>query len=116
MSQVLQGVVRGGKIELIDGPELAEGQHVRVLIESDQVQPADAELLREEGVVYTPPPPALEALLDQIRHTRAPLGPSPTGPGRKSVAGALANDPTWDEQLRELMESRKSGAYRERRG
>jgi hypothetical protein len=33
MSQVLYGVVRGGKIELIDGPELADGQRVQVVVE-----------------------------------------------------------------------------------
>ena len=33
MSMVVEGVVRGGKIVLLDGPELTDGQRVQVVIE-----------------------------------------------------------------------------------
>lgn len=115
MSHVLQGVVRDGKIELINGPDLEEGQLVRVMIEFEtgRVPAVDAGLFPEEGVVHTPASPALRALLDQVRRTLLPLRPGPTGAGRKSAAGMLANDPTWDEHAREVFESRKSAEYRE---
>ncbi len=106
MPIVVEGVVRGGKIVLVDGPDLTDGQRVQVVIEP---QPAT-----EEGIIHTPlENPALIELLARIRRDRLPLAPSPSGPGRKSAAGMLADDPTWDEHLREVLESRKSDVYRE---
>lgn len=99
---------------MVDGPELAEGQHVRVLIDSEGDRASHAEVeSSEEGVVHTPATPALASLLDQIRRTRPSLPPSPTGPGRKSAAGMLAADSTWDNHVREVLEARKSADYRE---
>jgi hypothetical protein len=96
---------------LIDGTELADGQRVRVVVEPH----LDAgEMTAEEGTVYTPlEDPTLIELLACIRRDRAPLPPGPSGPGRKSAAGRLADDSTWDEHLREILESRKSAVYRE---
>src|SRR5262245_32984758 len=107
MSQVVQGIARGGKIELINGPALADGQQVQVIIETSAkpVEPLDPS---EAGTIHTPlTDPVLIELLERIRRERRPLPPSPTGPGRKSAAGMLANDPTWDEHLREVLELRR---------
>lgn len=111
MTQVVQGIVRGGKIELIDGPELADGLRVQVVIGpvSDGAEPAP-----EEGTVYTPlDDPVLIDLLARIRRDRPPLPPGPTGPGRKSAAGMLAGDPTWDEHLQEILDLRNEASDRE---
>jgi hypothetical protein len=113
MSHVVEGVVRGGKIMLADGTELADGQRVQVVIEPQPV-PAAIGPTPEEGAVFTPlEDPALIEQLADIRRDRLPLPPSPSGPGRKSAAGMLVDDPTWDDHLREVLESRKSAAYRE---
>jgi hypothetical protein len=72
------------------------------------------ETMPDEGTVHTPlEDPALIALLDCIRRDRLPLPPSPSGPGPKSAAGMLAGDPTRDEHLQDVLESRNSAAYRE---
>ena len=111
MSHIVEGVVRDGKIVLIDGTELADGQRVQVVVEPHR---DSAEVTAEEGTVYTPlEDPTLIELLACIRRDRPPLPPSPSGPGRKSAAGRLADDPTWDEHLREVLDSRKSAADRE---
>ena len=111
MSHIFEGVVRDGKIVLIDGTELADGQRVQVVVEPHL---DSAEMTAEEGTADTPlEDPTLIELLARIRRDRPPLPPSPSGPGRKSAAGRLADDPTWDEHLREVLESRKSAAYRE---
>jgi hypothetical protein len=115
MPNIVEGVVRGGKIELVDGPELADGQRVRVVIGPQPLPPEPAAVgaTPDEGTVHTPlEDPALIALLDCIRRDRLPLPPSPSGPGRKSAAEMLAADPTWDEHLQDVLESRKSAAYR----
>jgi hypothetical protein len=111
MPIVVEGVVRGGKIVLVDGPDLADGQRVQVVIEP---QPVAVETTSEEGTVPTPlEDPRLIELLAGIRRDRPLLAPGPSGPGRKSAAGMLADDPTWDDHLRDVLESRKSDAYRE---
>ena len=113
MSVVVEGVVRGGKIVLVDGPELADGQRVQVVIDPSPFggDPPAVGVTSEEGTVHTPlEDPSLIELLARIRRERLPLPPGPSGPGRKSTAGALAADSTWDEHLRELLESRASGA------
>jgi hypothetical protein len=115
MSIVVEGVVRGGKIVLLDGPELADGQRVQVVIEPPPVpiEPAPAAVgaTADEGTVHTPlEDPALIELLARIRRDHLPLPPSPSGPGRKSAAGILADDPTWDEHFQDVLESRKSAA------
>ena len=81
MSMVVEGVVRGGKIVLVDGPELADGQRVQVMIEANPVPatPATVEPTPEEGTVHTPlEDPALIKLLAGIRHDRPALPPSPS--------------------------------------
>jgi hypothetical protein len=104
MSNMIEGVVRDGKIVLVDGSELADGQRVQVMIEPRSVP---AEPASEEGTIHTPlEDPALIEFLSCIRRDRPPLPPSPSGPGRTSTAGMLANDPTWDEHLREILDSR----------
>jgi hypothetical protein len=116
MPRTIEGIVRGGRIELIDSPALAEGQRVQVVIEPQDAlaRPAAAGPFPEEGMIYTPlEDRVLIALLDGIRRTRCPLPPSPTASGRGSAAGMLADDATWDEHLRHVMELRKSDAYRE---
>jgi hypothetical protein len=116
MPIVVEGVVRGGKIVLVDGPDLADGQRVQVVIEPQPVptEPVGGEMTSEEGAVHTPlEDPALIERLVRIRRDRLPLPPSPSGPGRKTAAGMLAGDPTWDEHLREVLVSRKSATYRE---
>jgi len=116
MPIVVEGVVRGGKIVLVDGPDLADGQRVQVVIEPQPVptEPIAVETDSEEGTVHTPlEDPALIELLVLIRRDRLPLPPGPSGAARKSAAGMLAGDPTWDEHLREVLESRKSASYRE---
>jgi hypothetical protein len=116
MSMVVEGVVRGGKILLIDGPELADGQRVQVVIGPPPVpaEPAAVGPPPEEGMIPTPlEDPVLIEWLAGIRRDRPALPPGPSGPGRKSAAGMLADDPTWDEHLRDVREARKSAAYRE---
>ena len=116
MSKTIEGIgiVRGGRIELIDGPELVEGQHVRVVIEAQSVSAAIPDVSSpEEGVIHTPATPELLALLEQIRKTRKPLPPSPTGPGRKSVAGCMADDPDFDDVMAEIQQYRRSNFPRE---
>lgn len=116
MSNVVEGVVRGGKIVLVAGIELADGQRVQVVIEPqpDRLRATDDGPAPEEGMVHTSmDDPGLIELLACIRRDRPPLPSSPGGPGRKSAAGMLADDPTWDEHLREVLESRKSATYRE---
>ena len=116
MSMVVEGVVRGGKIVLVDGPELTDGQRVQVVIEANPVPatPATVEPTPEEGTVHTPlEDPALIKLLAGIRHDRPALPPGPSGPDRKSAAGILSSDPTWDEHLRDVLESRASASHRE---
>ena len=116
MPIVVEGVVRGGKIVLVDGPDLADGQRVQVVIEPRSVpsEQAAVGMPSGEGTVHTPlEDPALIELLARIRRDCLPLPPSPSGPGRKSTAGMLALDATWDEHLREVLVSRKSDAYRE---
>jgi hypothetical protein len=104
MGQVIEGIIRGRTIELEDTPEVEDGQRVRVVIE-----PAtDAPSPRDEGTL-TPAPvsPELAALLDSIRRTRRPLPPSPTGPGRRSAAGMLADDPDFDAIMEEIQRQRE---------
>jgi len=116
MPIVLEGIVRGGKIILVDGPDLVDGQRVQVVIDpkSVQTEPLAIEMTSDEGTIHTPlEDPGLIDLLARIRRERLPLPPSPSGPGRKSAAGMLASDSTWDEHLHEVLASRKSGAYRE---
>lgn len=104
MSMNVEGVVRDGKIVLVDGPELMDGQHVRVVIDSET----------EKGQVLTPlEGPILIDLLGRIRQDRQSRPPRPSRPSRTSAAGRLADDPTWDEHLQEVLESRKSDPYRE---
>lgn len=73
MSQVLHGVVRGGKVELMDGGTFADGQRVQVVVEP---QPVSAEPSTgptpEEGVIHTPASPELLEFLDQVRRNRPP--------------------------------------------
>ena len=79
MSHIVEGVVRDGKIVLIDGTELADGQRVRVVVEPYL---DSAEMTAEEGTVYTPlEDPSLIELLACIRRDRPPLPPGPSGPG-----------------------------------
>ena len=116
MPIVVEGVVRDGKIVLVDGPDLADGRRVQVVIEPQAVpiEPVAVGMTSEEGAVHTPmEDPGLIELLVRIRRDRLPLPPSPSGPGRRSAAGMLADDPTWDEHLREVLVSRKSATYRE---
>jgi hypothetical protein len=118
MSIVLEGIVRGGKIELVDGPELMDGQRVQVVLEPHETTTRRDAVgaIPEEGVVHTPlDDPVLVDLLARIRSDQSPLDPSPTGAGRKSTAGMLSEDATWDEDLREVLHSRKWGSYREPR-
>ena len=111
MSQIVPGIVRGGKIELMNGPELEEGQRVQVVIGP---APEAAGESPEEGIVITPlDDPSLINLLARIRRDRPALPPSPSSPGRGSAAGMLADDPTWDEHLREVIDARRTGTYRE---
>lgn len=115
MPKVLHGVVRGGKIELIDGPELPDGQRVQVVVEPHAVpaEPPPTGPTPEEGVVHTPASPELLELLEQIRRKRRPLPPSPTGPGRRSAAGMLADDPDFDEVMAEIERYRRTDYGRE---
>ena len=115
MPRTIEGVVRGGRIELIDGLELAEGQHVRVVLEPDAVPvaPAFTGPFPEGGVVHTPATPEVLELLDRIRRTRRPLPPSPTGPGRKSAAGMLADAPDFDAVMAEIERERRADYGRE---
>ena len=106
MPQTIEGIVRGGRIELIDGPELAEGRHVKVVIEPEAAPVSDGSF-PEEGVIHTPATPELIALMEQIRKTRRPLPPSPTGPRRKSAAGMLADDPDFDDVMAEIQQYRR---------
>lgn len=111
MAHVIEGIVRDGKIELVGGPELADGQRVQVVIEP---QAAPGGPTSEEGTIHTPlDDPALIDLLAHVRRDHAPLPPSPSGPGRRSAAGMLADDPTWDKHLRDVLDARKSAVYRE---
>src|SRR5215469_15799366 len=99
MSIVVEGVVRDGRIVLVDGPELADGQRVQIVIEPTPIltEPVAGGPTPEGGTVHTPlEDPALIQLLARIRRDRLPLPPSPSGPGRKSAAGMLAGDLTWD--------------------
>jgi hypothetical protein len=112
MSQVVEGIVRGGKIELIDGPKLADGQRVQVVIDpiTDRAEPASG----EEGAVLTPlTDPALIELLARIRRNRPALPPSPAGPGRESAAGMLADDAEFDAIMAEIERLRRSDHGRE---
>jgi hypothetical protein len=116
MPIVVEDVVRGGKIVLVDGPDLADGQRVQVVIGPQGVpaEPVGAGLTSEEGTVHAPlEDPGLIELLVRIRRDSLPLPPGPSGPGRKSAAGMLADDATWDEHLRDVLASRKSATYRE---
>lgn len=116
MPIVIEGVVRDGKIVLVDGPELVHGSRVQVVInpQPDPSKSFAVETTPDEGTIHTPlDDPGLIELLGRIRRERLPLPPSPSGPGRKSAAGMLATDPTWDDHLQEVLESRKSGTYRE---
>jgi hypothetical protein len=79
---VVEGVVRDGKIELIDGPELADGQRVQVVIEPRGVPDEPVAIgptsAPEEGTVHTPlEDPKLIERLAGIRHDLPPL---PSGP------------------------------------
>jgi hypothetical protein len=113
MSQVVQGVVRGGKIELVNGPELADGQRVQVVIGAP-AEPVKAPSPPEEGTVHTPlTDPVLIDLLARIRRERPPLPPSPTGPGRKSAAGMLADDPDFGAHMAEIERYRRSATFRD---
>jgi hypothetical protein len=116
MAIVIEGVVRDGMIVLLDGPDLADGQRVQVVIDPQPIpsDPFNAGMTSQEGTVRTPlEDPGLIELLARIRRERLPLPPGPRGPGRRSAAGMLADDATWDEHLREVLGSRKSDAYRE---
>ena len=121
MSDMIEGVIHGRSIVLEADPGLADGQRVRVRIEPAAQESASAPVLQgvepvpeDEGTVYTPlTDPALIETLAQIRRNRRPLPPSPTGPGRRSAAGMLADDPKWDEHMREVMEARKTSTYRD---
>jgi hypothetical protein len=104
MSQIVQGIVRGGRIELVDGPELTDGQRVQVVIELSR--PAD-QASSEEGTVWMPlDDPVLIEVLARIRRERRPLLPSPTGPGRKSATGMLAEDSEFDTLMAEVERAR----------
>jgi hypothetical protein len=118
MSVVIQGIVRGGKIELIDGPALADGQRVQVVVEAPppREEPAPAGPTPEEGVIHTPASPELLAFLEQLRRRRRPLPPSPTGPGRRSSAGMLADDPDFDAVMAEIERERRADFGREVEG
>jgi hypothetical protein len=107
MSEVLQGVVRGGKVELIDGPALPDGQRVTVVV-ADPARPTP-----EEGTVPTPASPELLRFLEQVRRDLPPLPPSPSGPGRRSAAGMLANDPDFDAVMAEIERDRHADPGRE---
>lgn len=116
MSRVFEAVVHGGKIALPDDAALAEGQRVQVVIDPHPVadEPAESAPRLDEGAIHTPiEDPALIELLGRIRRDRTPLPPGPTGPGRRSAAGRLADDPSWDEHLREALDSRRSATGRE---
>jgi hypothetical protein len=111
----IAGVVRGGRIELIDGPELPEDQRVQVVIE-----PADTPAERpptgptpEKGIIHTPASPELLEFLDRIRRTRRPLPPSPTSPGRSSAAGMLADVTDFDAVMAEIERDRRADDGRE---
>ena len=70
MTQTLHGVIHGKTIELRNDPGLADGEEVRVVIESTVPSP-------KQGV----------------RLARC--------------AGALADDPYWDDIMEEIQQSRK---------
>ena len=115
MSNVIEGIIRDGRLVLSDGTELADGQRVQVLIGPDagEDEPAPVASPSGEGTIHTPVnDPALRERLARIRRDRPPLPRSPSGPGRASAAGRLADDPTWDEHLQEILDSRKSEADR----
>ena len=106
----IEGIVRGGRIELIDGPELPEGQRVQVVIEPAEGRgaPFQAGPTPEEGMIHTPASPELLELLDRIRRTRRPLPPSPSGPGRRSAAGMLADATDFDAVMAEIERDRRA--------
>ena len=105
MAYVIEGIIRDGKIELVGGPDLVDGQRVQVVIE---LQAAPGGPTTEEGTINTPlEDPTLIELLARIRRDRAPLPPGPSRGGRPSAAGILADDSTWDEHLRDVLELRK---------
>jgi hypothetical protein len=110
MAEVLRGIVGGRKIELVDGPELADGQRVQVMIEARPVPigPESPGPTAVEGVVHIPATPALASLLERIRRDRPPLPPSPSGPNRGSAAGMLADDPELDLIMAEVERQRRS--------
>jgi hypothetical protein len=51
-------------------------------------------------------------VLEQIRRNRRPLPPSPTGPGRKSAAGMLADNPEFDAVMAEIERERRADFVR----
>ena len=114
MSIVVQGVVRGGKIELVGGPDLADGEVVQVVIASKPSGgPADSSVF-DEGRIHTPlVDPGLSQLISGIRRSRQPLTPGPTRSGRSSAAGLLADDGAWEQDLEEVLAARRSDGYRE---
>src|SRR3954462_13675653 len=92
VSIVVQGVVRGGKVELVGGPDLAEGELVQVVIGSKSARGGPAAWPVDEGRIDTPlVDPALAQLISGIRRGRQPLPPGPTRSGRSSAAGLLAD-------------------------
>ena len=114
MSQIVQGIVRDGRIELVDGPELTDGQRVQVMIEPS---PGGAAAPPEEGTVWTPlDDPVLIKVLARVRRERRPLPPSPNEPGRPSAAGMLADDPEFDAIMAEIERARTMDYGREDSG
>jgi hypothetical protein len=118
MTRTIEGVVRAGRIELIDGPELAEGQHVQVAIQSDGIhsESTDTAGVPDKGVIRTPAEPELLELLERTRRARRPLRPSPTGPRRQSAAGMLADAPDFDTVMAEIERERRADFGREVEG
>ena len=70
MTQTLHGVIHGKTIELMTDPGLADGEEIRVVIESTRPAPKRGERLAR-------------------------------------CAGALADDPYWDDIMKEIQQSRK---------
>jgi hypothetical protein len=114
MSRVVEGFVRDGKVVLVDAPELVDGQRVHVVIDSTPPSVDESDTSSDAGRVHTPlEDPVLIDLLAQIRRNRPALPPSPGRSAIRSAAGMLADDPTWDEHLREVLEWRKTSGNRE---
>ena len=114
MSEVHQGIVRGGKIELIDGAALPDGQVVQVIVEIPAPRPEPLPPLApgEAGIIHPPASPELQARLEQPRRMVKPLPPSPLGAGRR-VAGVMADDPEFAAVMAQIERERKADFGRE---